>query len=231
MEWNVIITSGLTSGIVTLILNSLIKGSISHHFNKKLKRFETDLNMMSEEKKLDFQRKLHDFGLYSSKRHEIYPMLYKYLIEASYAVRYPLVIKKYAPDKTLDEKSLLLFKDQESYESLLNEGLTNQEMKLSQEAAVSAEKAFDFFRESELFLSEKVAEQGEKIVTNLIKVAREIYLKNHLKFLEDNGTDFELTKIQLRDDSVIRSEIDEISIQISRLKVLMKNELGIGDYE
>ncbi|AIE59098.1 hypothetical protein [Bacillus methanolicus] len=143
MEWNVIITSILTSGIVTLIINSIIKGGISHYFNKKLKRFETDLNVMSEEKKLDFQRKLHDFGLYSGKRHEIYPMLYKYLIEASNAVSYAFSIRKYISDKTLNEKSLLLFKDEKRYEPLLNESLTNQEIKLSEEASLFVEKAFD----------------------------------------------------------------------------------------
>lgn len=38
-------------------------------------------------------------------------------------------------------------------------------------------------------------------------------------------------KIQLPDDKVIDSEIDKINVQISHLKLLMKNELGVGDYQ
>jgi hypothetical protein len=235
MEWKVIITSALTSGVVTVMINSFIKGGISHYYNKKLKRFETDLSVMSEEKRLDFQRKLHDFGLYSSKRHEIYPMLYKYLIEASTVVSYALAIKKYAPDMIFaDEKTLLLFKEQNDHgskEENLDKALVTREIEATKEAVFSAEKVLDFFRESELFLSENVAKQGIEIVMNLAAVAKEI----HLKTLIDHGIDFVelfgLNKMQLRDYSVIRNEIDEINTRISRLKALMKNELGIGDYE
>jgi hypothetical protein len=228
MEWKTIITSVLTSGIVTVMIHSFIKGGISHHYNKKLKRFETDLNVMAEEKKLDFQRKLHDFGLYSSKRHEIYPMLYKYLIEASDAASYALTEKKYAPDRKFFEKVLLLLKNQkdcEDKEENSEELFAVREIELVKEAALSAEKAFDFFRESELFLSENVAMQCGKIVIDLMEVSRDM----HSKILIEHGMDFGLKKP--RDDSTLKNKIREINTQISRLKTLMKNELGIGDYQ
>jgi hypothetical protein len=226
MEWKVIITSAITSGIVTVVINNFIKGGISHHYNKKFKRFETDLNVMLEEKKLDFQRKLHDFGLYSNKKHEIYPMLYKYLIEASNAASYALV-KKNVPDKMFAEKALLLLKDQkdcENKEENIEKLFADHEIELAKEAALSAEKAFDFFRESELFLSENVAKQCEKIVIDLMKVSRDMLSK----ILMEHGMDFGIKKTG--DYLTINNKIDEINFQIFRLKATMKNELGIGDY-
>jgi hypothetical protein len=66
----------LTSGIVTLIINSLIKGGITNFYKRKIIEFQDEISKLAERRKFDFERKIHDFSLYSSKRLEVYPILF-----------------------------------------------------------------------------------------------------------------------------------------------------------
>ncbi|MEB2630186.1 hypothetical protein SOP94_17155 [Peribacillus frigoritolerans] len=71
-----IITSGLVSSAITVGIHTFLKGRINHHFSKKIEEFKEQITIQAENRKADFDRKIHDFSLYSTKKHEIYPDLY-----------------------------------------------------------------------------------------------------------------------------------------------------------
>ncbi|MCL7871049.1 MULTISPECIES: hypothetical protein [Bacillus] len=76
-----IVTSIITSSIVTLIVQTLIKEFFANSFRKSFEKYKEQLTIHAENRKLDFDRKLHDFSLYSNRRHEIYPEIYKRIFE------------------------------------------------------------------------------------------------------------------------------------------------------
>jgi dsRNA-specific ribonuclease len=67
--------------IVYFLFKKTAENFISNHFQKQLEEYRHQLNYIAEEKRFDFQRMLNDFSQYSSKRHEVYPELYKLLLE------------------------------------------------------------------------------------------------------------------------------------------------------
>ena len=65
-------------GAGTMVIIWFLKKIINHYFEGKVKNHFTEM-----QKKLDFeyQRLIADFGMYSKKRHQIYPKLYKLGLE------------------------------------------------------------------------------------------------------------------------------------------------------
>ncbi|MGG6362240.1 hypothetical protein ACQ5SI_23925 [Peribacillus frigoritolerans] len=207
MDWQPIVVSILTSSIVTLTISTFVKGGIGNFYNKKLARFNSDLNLVLEEKKLDFQRKIYDFGLYSTKRHEIYPEIYKKLIKSTNSISYLISIlelKKNIPN--IDEKQEAFIFD------------------LIRKAINDTEDAFDYFVDSELFLSENISDYGKEIVVSLLDTSRNITASISLK------RDFDNPDINVGGKNP-RQEIYVITEKTSKLMSMMRNELRIGDYE
>jgi len=58
------------------------KRNFDHYFEKNLERHKSDLQNILELNKFDLQRKMHDFSLYTTKKHEIYPKLYQLFLLA-----------------------------------------------------------------------------------------------------------------------------------------------------
>ena len=64
-------------------IRSYITTLVSHSFNKQIEEHRQSLNVVTEHAKFDLQRKLHDFTLYTAKRHEAYVELYNLLRAAA----------------------------------------------------------------------------------------------------------------------------------------------------
>jgi hypothetical protein len=80
MDWlGIIGISSLSSltivGLGFFAFRKYIGSQIEHLFGKRLEDHKHQLNMITETAKFDFQRKIHDFTLYTTKKHEAYAEL------------------------------------------------------------------------------------------------------------------------------------------------------------
>lgn len=55
---------------------------VDQRFNKKLEDHKYELHLLMETNKFDFQRKAHDFTLYTTKKHAVYAELYDLYLRA-----------------------------------------------------------------------------------------------------------------------------------------------------
>lgn len=207
MDWNTFLISLLTSSGVTVIFNFIIKGGISHFYNRKLENFKTDLSLLVEKKKLDFQRKIHDFSLYSNKRHEIYPEIYKNTLKAKNELEIflgLLLTYENTPRINQNEKKNTFYHIQ----------------KLSNQTA----NAYDHFLYSELFLSDEVSKIGEEIFKDLNEMGSYISSTYFINEEKDNPYKF----ISYSD---LRKKNDNVLLKINDFRTKMKDELNIGDYQ
>lgn len=60
---------------------------IDTRFNKRLETHKSELQLILETNKFDFQRKMSDFNLYTNKRHESYMNIYDMYLRADGAIR------------------------------------------------------------------------------------------------------------------------------------------------
>ncbi|MCM3730057.1 hypothetical protein M3196_00035 [Fictibacillus nanhaiensis] len=75
------------SGILLFSIRALIKSKINNYFSTALENHKHDLSLITEQTRFDYQRKIHDFGLYSGKRHEYYPILYGKILRMHREIR------------------------------------------------------------------------------------------------------------------------------------------------
>ena len=80
MNWlGIIGISSLSSltilGLGIFTFRKYITSQIEHLFGKKLEDRKHQLSLIMEDTKFDFQRKIHDFTLYATKKHEAYAEL------------------------------------------------------------------------------------------------------------------------------------------------------------
>ena len=89
---------GLVGGLLLLLIQTILKQGVAYHYKKKIKdfnhqydeklaSFNEQIAIQAEYRKLDFDRKIHDFSLYSSKRHELYPALFKQIHQLEHVIR------------------------------------------------------------------------------------------------------------------------------------------------
>lgn len=70
-------SGGISAGTLVAFGRSLIEKRIDHHWTTKLEDHKHQLDVLTEGARFDYARKIHDFGLFSSKRHEVYSHLYE----------------------------------------------------------------------------------------------------------------------------------------------------------
>lgn len=68
----------VTSGII----HFYIKHRIKTELNKEVETHIAELTQIRDREAFNYQRKIHDFTLYSTKRHDIYIQIYKSLLDA-----------------------------------------------------------------------------------------------------------------------------------------------------
>ncbi|WP_160037196.1 hypothetical protein [Paenibacillus sp. An7] len=67
---------------IVVIAQILVNSIISYNFSKKLDNHRSQLQSSMEAYKFDIQRKMQDFSLYTTKKHEAYSSLYRLFLEA-----------------------------------------------------------------------------------------------------------------------------------------------------
>lgn len=226
MEWvgSAIVGSGLT----VFILRRFADNWIKHFFDTKLADHQAVLARVSDSERYNYQRLIHDFSLYSSKKHDVYPELYKLILTANGHI-VGLMGFGYMPDFDKFKKEdveaylstrTLLPSRQKSITDMWNidQNTAINELRYllrSIETGTARSKWFEargFFFSSSLFLSEQVSEQVEKVF---------LLLNEYLVHVEIPGT---------QRGSFFRDKGEEISRAMEELKKLMKLELSIADY-
>jgi len=102
LDWNTVITSLGVSGItifagfkflLSKVIDSYFKRT-DFYFAKQLEKYKRDLQDISEQTKFEYQRKLSDFNLYTTKKHEHYIKLYEEILNAySYTLQLASALK------------------------------------------------------------------------------------------------------------------------------------------
>lgn len=60
----------------------LTRKNVDRIFNQKMENHKHELQTILEFNKFDLQRKMHDFNLFNTKKHEVYPKLYELILMA-----------------------------------------------------------------------------------------------------------------------------------------------------
>lgn len=64
-----------------LLIRYLIQKKVDSYFNKRLEIYKHELAIITENAKYDISKKLYDFEAYASKKHVVYPEIYRLVFE------------------------------------------------------------------------------------------------------------------------------------------------------
>ena len=90
-----IATSGVVTGFLVFGARTWFKAGLDNHYkkkiqdltheyDKKLAKFNAKIAKEAADRQEDFQRKIYDFTMYSAKKHELYPEIFKQIHEIQY---------------------------------------------------------------------------------------------------------------------------------------------------
>ncbi|WP_066415269.1 hypothetical protein [Sutcliffiella cohnii] len=224
---NETITTILTSGFTTAIVLVLYR----HFLSRNIEAFKINLLF-------DSQRKVHDFQLFTTKKHETYPKLYGLLYKSTDSIlsatnwyqEYPSFVEyskvdlvNYLGKHELleNDKNRMLSLWETDKQKMQKEIHNVIQHKKFYEADVLRVEAYKVFSESLLYQSENVATIGEKIV----KKQRELLIDQ----------DWYREEVEPKERKEIRNKInvhrDTLEEMRNELLETMKSELTVGYYE
>ncbi|MGG4155873.1 hypothetical protein [Peribacillus muralis] len=232
-----VLSTIVSSGILLFIIRNWFKGNINSHFNKKLESHKHDLQKITEDIKYDYQRKIHDFSLYSNKKHEVYAELYKLLNEANIKIKIATARYREYPDFRQFEKVEKYLKEYQVSDDTIehvrskwiigrNEGVKEFQRVVDMEKVIKADesrnKAYLYLINNELFLNDEVAVNAHDIADKL----RLLVISENYKVLDGfEGTNRKDFYDEQKEHNIT---IDE---KLKIVKVSMQKELAIGYYQ
>ncbi|WP_416435542.1 hypothetical protein [Priestia megaterium] len=205
---------------------------LNHHYDEKLAKFNEQITIQSDHRKADFDRKIHDFTLYSTKRHEVYPELFKQMYKIHYELT-NLETKSFFPKSIVNSKDKLIlclkemgvtFNERfilqidEVYAKHQNSGTFYVVLQVLLKEHFNSEIARlfndleNFYRGNLLYLSDKVADEADRLIYGMGYLIAPT-IAPHL-----------MGKV---DENLLRQEIDDRFIGF---KEILKKELTVGDY-
>lgn len=233
-----IATSGIVSSLATLGIQTFLKQGITHHFNKELALFNAKITVQAENRKLDLDRRMHDFSIYSTKRHEAYPELFKQLHKV-------IADFKGVEDIVSISTEFIALEDKNSFTNYLNDlGITFSERLISQIDELFKEYERHSDLERHLLKARHIIENH--LLTEIGKKydeLQEFYIVNLLYFSDDvskesniliQGLGYLLAPITVPSHLKKKFSKDllcqEIESGLFKLKEIIKKELSVGDY-
>ncbi|MGG6362657.1 hypothetical protein ACQ5SI_26280 [Peribacillus frigoritolerans] len=231
----------LLIAIVTFLLKSYFKNLISQFFQKELEDYKHDLNLITEEKKFDYQRKLHDFNLYRTSRHESYPVLYRLALsavnnikESNREIFWPNFdamgieeIKLYYRNEVKDEfeaqKTLTIF-DKTSDVSHIKTSIASQRVRQSMK---DIRDFNNYFRENELYYSQEIILLTHPVLPIMNDISKVISFKVIVKQSLDLEIEEGFFKPKI---DALDSDIKILEDYVKEVKEKIVKELTIGDY-
>ncbi|MDT8980001.1 hypothetical protein RQP50_27605 [Paenibacillus sp. chi10] len=230
-------------GAIWLFVKHTSEKYIDQQFQKKIEEYKTNLQGVLETKKFDLQRMMLDFNLYRSKKHEIYPELFKLFLKATYGLNnlknnwdFPLFqllskefVERYLIEKSVGQKEIEYLTDRWlEDEEAAEEKIQDIKYAIKRLETKSVKNDYEVFRnyflEVELFLSD----EGVKVIQEIIQDFDEI-LENII---------YDIFMISYEMDEVLnnkaRTDTDtlykQISLNVDKLKKQFKNELSVAEY-
>src|SRR5699024_1922392 len=225
-----VISSIITSSIVALIIQLFLKNGIKNFYDQKLATYNHKLAAHAESRRLDFERKIHDFSLYSTKRHELYPQMFK-LIFKIYRN-----IKRYDELYAISRESISNASEIIPYYEELNIKLTNEVKDFIVEKSKLWTTNPDFCLDQ---ISQKVKVLLYSQLAAEIRSADNYFMDNILFFSDETSDKVSnllsvmlLLSLEKNKASPVEHSIDETKIKedVDLLKEMLKKELNVGDY-
>lgn len=156
ISWGAIIAGSITG--IGFLIKYLIQKKIDSYFTKKIETYKQELAIITENAKYDMSKKLFDFEAYASKKHEVYPELYRAAFEPwDRLSNFKFIIERNSGDieLDLDDGSLEIRFDEEF-------------MPIMRGLVI----AYDYFYMNELYLSENTAKAYRETLEVLQELAR-----------------------------------------------------------
>ena len=207
-------------GLCVFVVRLYVKGFVERKFQKELITHKHNLETASRAVEHEFQRRLHDFGLYASKKHEVYAKLFSLFVIADgqiggiIGMRRSLTfeefsrddIKKYmegfkAPTGKIDEILELWEPDRKK---AVSEWSTYERMLEIQHAWRKHGEAKNYRWTNSIYLSNETVELADK----LLKALAELLVDS--EFPRESGG---LTKVS-RMQKGIQPLLDELKAQM-----------------
>lgn len=214
--------------IIISILSILISVSIGYWYNKKLEKYKSDLSTFQaaklEEIKFQNQTLMQDFNRYSSKIHEIYPEIFKRIIETNFELN-----EMFSGDK-IDLEQLNL---SELRELMNSWGAKSENIE-------DILKLWEFDKISPL---SRIYEVRNKYLLKVLKETyantRDYWLSNELYMSEEVtrliGKIISMIGYQITGKERLKTTLDDFvnytsrfSDYMSQLKSVQRNELSVG---
>ncbi|WP_284640763.1 hypothetical protein [Paenibacillus silviterrae] len=236
IDWGTLIISvPATLVILGTFLKLIVNTYIDSKFKEKLETHKQELQLIAEANKFDFQRRMQDFNLYTTKRHEAYMNIYDKFLHADGHIRGLMGLQnrpdynEYNSDDLdrrlrnfdLLENKINEFKRKWQECTSQNRSYLIQEiedylrMVEIQKAGLSLTEANNYFLTKRLYISDNVM-----ALLTLINSSLRSYVTG-LQFLHSHQVPFtEMNELE----TTIINKMDE-------LRVTIKKELRTGDYE
>lgn len=222
------------------IFNHYTQKRIEHNFNQRLEEQRSQLQIQLESKKFDFQRMGYDFNLYRTKRHEVYPEMYKLMMIAIHELKVVVHQWSFPQFGTFTKEGLCSYLETRSVREEKIKELTSNwgsvslieehfiyEIKMAEWNRLRQKfiDANEFFWSTEIYLSEAVTKCGRLLIASgdLIfqGLAWDILERSYNLNVENLKDRPDIDSSQLY--KIILEKGDEI-------KALIKKELSIADY-
>ncbi|MGV2887149.1 hypothetical protein [Paenibacillus taichungensis] len=216
----------------------LSKKYVDQKFLEKLENHKHDLQNVVESNKFNIQKKMYDFSLYTTRKHEVYAQLYQLFMISHGSLanlwgtrqipdfkKYSLSqIRQYLSDYDASEEELEYYTRNWTGELSNKIPFANELEKFHNKYGVGKARADTIksnneFLLSSLYLSTLVYQKCE----NLNKKMKD--LREDFEFVYGDEMDTE-TKISIR--RTLTKKLNDVSDELSDLRIEMKNELAIG---
>jgi len=222
-------------GLLLFIFRKYLSSKIDFDFKKQLAVCKKDLSLITKQVEFDYQRKIQDFSLYTTKKHEKYIELYELLCIADGAIS-NLVGLQHNPtyeEYNKDDIKKMLLKlelqtgkiddiftiwDSRGKAEAIEEMREYLQLLKINAARNSLAKATNFYLMSKLYFSDDVCKYNE----NLTKKLSDLFIIYQIS-LENPGSYENATQKSHKLQS-------EIKTYMMKFEKTMKNELSIGYY-
>jgi len=218
------------------IIQKYSKAKIDNYFNKRLEDHKHELSLVTEAERFNYQRKIQDFSLFTTKKHEHYAELYHLLLVADGEIQ----ALYYEPRSVLTfsgyiRKDISLYLKQQKFplvkiRSILDLWDTEKETAIKEvekylgalavhRAERSWREAKRYFWRSQIYLSDEVIKVSQSLISDLFELF--LYHKD-LIFGQQRGAEW------VSRSREIKNSLDR---NFGNIIKLIRNELGVGYYE
>lgn len=241
--WNILLLFGIPTSVTTLLfflLRKYFSSKIDLATQKSFAAYKQKLSIVSETAKLDLQKKMQDFNLYTSKKHEKYMEYHKLLLLAEsnvnglYGFKQEPTYEEYNdvdlrrimkesgfPQGKIEEIFKIIYsKEREQAIKEMKKFLRLIEFQKANRAVIEAK---NYYWTSKLYFSDEI----DKLTINFISLLNEIYGINEMLYDWPHGDSKEKLKYSKKSRE-LKKKTDKLLLQIISQ---MKTELSIGYYE